>query len=113
MEFIFINACTKTKYKKYNLDFEYNKNLDDVKRTKIFSNGTYPDLILHKRGSNDGNILVLEFKTWWNNNSNSNKDIEKLEDFVNQDGKYRYKFAGFVRFEKEIPEVMIIKGETK
>jgi len=109
----FYQCLQETIYKEYNLDFEYNRNFDDVKRTKSFREGTYPDLILHKRGTNDDNILVLEFKTWWNNNSNSNKDIEKLEDFLNQDGEYRYKFGAFVRFEKERPEVMIIRGETE
>ncbi len=105
----FYQCLQKTIYKECDLDFEYNKNLDNVKRTETFLNGTYPDLILHKRGTNEDNILVLEFKPWWNNNSS--RDIEKLKDFLNQDGEYRYKFGAFVRFEKERPEVEIIKGE--
>lgn len=36
----------------------------------------YPDFILHKRGSNDFNILIIEFKTWWN--PQNDEDIEKL-----------------------------------
>lgn len=36
----------------YDLDNEYNRNGQDPKRTPNFKNGTYPDLIIHKRGSN-------------------------------------------------------------
>ena len=107
----FYQCLQKTRYRECNFDFEYNKNLDNVKRTETFLNGTYPDLILHKRETNTYNILVLEFKTWWNDDSD--RDIEKLKDFLNQDREYRYKFGAFVRFERERPEVMIIRGETE
>ena len=37
-----------------------------TKKLPSFPNGTFPDEILYKRGSNDNNILVMEFKTYWN-----------------------------------------------
>jgi hypothetical protein len=105
---IYFNKCLQeTRYKEYNLDFEYNRNSDDVKRTKNFKEGTYPDLILHKRGSNKDNILVLEFKTWWN--KNNDRDKKKLEDFLNQDGEYRYKYAASIVLKRKRPEVRISK----
>src|SRR5665648_1176982 len=52
-------------YAEFNLDFEYNKNYSNPKRTVNFPDGTYPDIILHKRGSNEHNLLIVEFKIWW------------------------------------------------
>ena len=50
------------------LDYpEYNKCHGDIKRTKRFRNGLRPDLIIHRRDSNEENKLVAEFKGWWNN----------------------------------------------
>jgi len=48
-------------FKTMNLDCEYNRNKEDTKKTKNFQNGTYPDLIIHKRGNNDNNFLVMGF----------------------------------------------------
>ena len=50
----------------YCVDVEYNQNIDRLKILTSRPNGAYPDMILHKRGTNDHNILVAEFKTWWN-----------------------------------------------
>lgn len=83
-------TCSEMRY--FHLDVEYNKNHSNPKQTVNFPNGTYPDLILHKRGSNDNNICIFEFKTWWN--SNTSDDIEKLKDFTRQDYDYKYG-AGF------------------
>jgi len=52
-----------SEFAKYNLDSEYNRNIDAKKQLPERENGVYPDLILHKRGSNDDNILVIEIKT--------------------------------------------------
>ena len=80
------------KYNKYNLDVEYNRNLYDPKKTENFNNGVYPDVILHERGNNDNNILVLEFKGYWNNRKDEiEKDKSKLWDLMNPTGDYKYK----------------------
>lgn len=71
------------------LDLEYNKNGDNQKRTARRVYGVQPDFILHRRGNNDENILIVEFKGWWNNTDRI-IDREKIEDFVNQDQEYRY-----------------------
>ena len=78
----------KSKYKEYNLDCEYNRNHADVKKLPSFEKGVYPDMILHKRGSNDDNIVVIEFKGWWNNDQD--KDKLKIKEFVDKRGKYKY-----------------------
>lgn len=71
------------------LDLEYNKNGLHPKRTTRRPLGVQPDLILHRREQNEHNLLVIEFKGWWNNYSREIDRI-KLEDFVHQEGEYRY-----------------------
>ena len=72
----------------YNLDCEYNRNGVKAKRLPGFPNGTYPDVILHRRGSNTSNLLVIEFKTYWNDNQDD--DIRKIKSFTDQKGEYKF-----------------------
>jgi len=51
----------------------------------------YPDFILHKRGSNDFNILIIEFKTWWN--PQNDEDIEKIKWMMDPSLRYGYQFG--------------------
>ena len=48
----------------------------------------YPDVILHKRGSNDDNILIIEFKTYWNDNQYN--DYAKIKEFTDLSGRYAF-----------------------
>lgn len=78
----------------YDLDCEYNRNIDLEK--KYHSNngeilGCYPDIIIHKRGTNDDNLLVIEVKTWWN--TNTEHDEDKLRDLTKQTSDYRYEYG--------------------
>ena len=99
-----------SEFKGYDLDVEYNRNFDDVKRTENFER-TYPDIILHKRGSKNNNLLIIEFKTSWNNREeNESRDIMKLRDFINPNGKYRYKHALFVILERDKASIKYIGG---
>ncbi len=75
-------------YDNYNLDMEYNKNHSNPKRTVNFLNGVYPDVVLHQRGSNDSNLLLIEFKPWWY--PNNHRDIDKIMDFTRQSDQYKY-----------------------
>jgi len=61
------NLLYETPYATLDLDSEYNKNHGDAKTSRRFPNGLRPDLIIHRRDSNDENKLVAEFKGWWNN----------------------------------------------
>ena len=109
----FYELLKNSEFKDYDLDFEYNRNFDDVKRTKHSVNGIYPDIILHKRGSNKHNLLAIEFKTWWSDRDKFNKDIEKLQDLINSNGKYRYKHTLFVILEKDKPSIEYIGGNNE
>lgn len=76
----------------FNIDTEYNRNLDNVKslpNTRWAQNGALPDLIVHKRGTNENNLLVIEFKAWWSSRQLIIQDREKLSAF--QCKPYNYK----------------------
>lgn len=77
-------------YKEYNLDLEYNRDGEDPKKTPNHEKGIYPDVILHKRGNNKDNLLVMEFKGYWNNQG-PRRDESKIYDLVNPNGKFHYK----------------------
>lgn len=98
------------KYASYNLDCEYNRNIYDIKTALINQEikSIYPDLIVHRRGktgNNQNNLLVMEFKTYWNRSIKS--DIDKVKALVDQDGKYKYKYGLVVTIEKELSATKI------
>lgn len=103
-------------YKKtsLNIDVEYNKNFDDSKRvyckcigcrgnecyitTSQYNIGNYestckPDIILHERGSNNNNILVIEIKK---NNNECAEDFAKLSAFTCLCSDYKYKCGVYI-----------------
>ena len=86
-------------YKGYVLYLEYNRDGEDPKKTINHQNGIYPDVILHKPGNNDNNLLVMEFKGHWNNEGQK-EDKSKIKDLMNPNGKYKYK-NGYTIFLKE------------
>jgi len=49
----------------------------------------FPDIIIHKRGSKEDNLLVIEVKK--STNDNNNFDKVKIKAFIdNKDYKYKY-----------------------
>lgn len=82
---IYFEECRLKFFSEYDLDIEYNRDIYDCKR--LAGKPVIPDLILHKRGTNENNLLVLEFKTWWNRDQNN--DINKIKGFKKEYG-YRY-----------------------
>ena len=90
---------------KYDLDCEYNRDEYNQKCLPDFPNGVYPDLIIHKRGSNEYNILVIEVKTWWN--PNVVRDLDKLRGLVSSE-HYRYRFGLSLTLEKNKPKLVWI-----
>lgn len=108
-------------YKKssFNVDVEYNKNFDDPKR--VYSNcddcgnarcyinqSSYyidnyqspckPDIILHERGSNDNNILVIEIKKC---NNECKEDFAKLSAFTCNASDYKYKIGIYINIDNQ------------
>lgn len=93
------------------LDMEYNKNGNDSKRTPSKPNGARPDLILHSRGNNNSNVLIIEFKGWWNR-KNRSIDRDKILDFTNIEGSYSYCLGILVEFKKDGYILELIKGNS-
>lgn len=92
----------QTKYSHLNLDCEYNKHGDDPKR--IGEEVIRPDLLIHSRGNDDQNILVVEFAGWWKNAEDLTKDKSKLEDLTDPKGQYKYRLGVLVEIQKEEPK---------
>lgn len=62
----------------------------------------YPDIIVHRRGDEKSNLLVIEVKTSWSSRSQRH-DINKLKAFVGGLflGASHYRFGQFICFNKD------------
>ena len=98
----FNEYIANTSWSNLNIDLEYNKNGLNSKITPSKPNGAHPDLILHRRGENNDNILIIEFKGWWNRTSRQS-DMNKLHDFIDIQGEYKYGMAVFIELKKKRP----------
>jgi hypothetical protein len=65
------------------------ENYDLSQEIGKLSKNFYPDIIIHKRGTNKHNLLVIEAKKEGNDTS---FDEEKLKAFTELDGVHHYKF---------------------
>ena len=93
----------KREFSNWDVDCEYNRNHDDIKRLRLprekvasddtFAQTVFPDVIIHRRGTDD-NLIVIEIKKSSNPQS-SDRDFLKLNEFKKQLG---YKYAVFVKF---------------
>lgn len=113
------------KFSVYDVDCEYNGDVDsDVKRKEIdvltvnaerleiirnasprdentIVKRVFPDIIIHKRGRNNHNLLVIEAKKSTNNDTKALEyDFEKLRIFTSQDdtNSFNYTLGAFVEF---------------
>ncbi|MFW3340061.1 hypothetical protein ACN9JY_10010 [Aliarcobacter butzleri] len=89
----------------YDVDCEYNRISSSCKILDIFPKKcvnnddtkaitVYPDIIVHKRGNNDENYIVIEIKKSTNNSPEEIAyDKRKLKEYKSQLG---YKFAIFI-----------------
>ncbi len=88
----------------HNVDAEYNKHYEDEKRYGYFEEDDVarPDIIVHQRGSDDRNLLVIEVKKRSEGSSDDAKDILKLEGLTRRataDHHYfGYKYGVFIDF---------------
>lgn len=89
----------------YDVDCEYNRQGDVPKQLRIESTPTlmddtnartvFPDIIVHGRGNNDNNLLVIEAKKS-SNRDGTGFDSKKLDAF--QGDPYLYKHGALVLF---------------
>lgn len=86
---------TFEKFQWADLDCEYNRNMDDPKMLND-DRRFIPDLIIHRRRSNENNLLVIEFKKKNADPQNKNVDRNKLMYLTNQEETFKYNFGLFV-----------------
>lgn len=88
-------------FKNISIDCEYNRNLKSPKRMykktlegiKEKLKDAMPNLLMHERGKNENNLMLIEFEKF--NQKQSQDDIKKLKYFTNNENEYKYKF-GFI-----------------
>lgn len=98
-------------YKNYNVDCEYNRDLLDPKMCAVLGykkekHRIYPDFIFHERGTNENNMLAIEFKK---NRRRSEEDNNKLMFLTNNEFRYKYRLGLFIKLTKERTSVEIVK----
>ncbi|SLM31087.1 hypothetical protein MTBBW1_2680003 [Desulfamplus magnetovallimortis] len=76
----------------YDVDTEYNKNGEDPKRLVPGGGGKRPDIIVHKRGRNDNNLLIIEVKKNINFQIGTSDD-NKLRGATNPNHDFRYRLG--------------------
>lgn len=98
-----LNALMKKhNFNHLDLDSEYNKNKGQLKTTKNLPKGIRPDLLIHKRDTNDANMLAIEFKGHWNKDRKN--DIQKLKDLTSKQDGYNYLLGVLVELGLDGPE---------
>ncbi len=85
----------------YLIDCDYNRAKKDIKRnpkSKDKNGGFRPDIVVHKRGSGDDNLIMIEAKKA----SSSQKQKEDARDRLRHNAsEYQYKYAFFVVFPRK------------
>ena len=95
-------------YKGLHVDGEYNRHIHNPKLLE--GKLIFPDVIVHKRGTDDRNLCVIEFKKSLKDGDNpknvdENKrnkrlcnDIAKLKELTRSKGEYRYEWGVHIIF---------------
>ena len=96
-----------------NVDCEYNRRggSGSVKKSSSTGQGILPDIIVHERGTNKNNCLVIEIKKEGGNSEGAKKDRIKLAEYTSS--LYEYKVGLFLVFDvgkKRISKVSIYKN---
>jgi len=97
----------------YSVDLEYNKNYNDPKRIPIDENKNIkairPDIIIHKRETNDNNLIAFEIKK----NYTDRHDLEKIRGLFRS--PYNYKYGCLISYlpEKKYIKVKLLSNQGK
>jgi hypothetical protein len=93
----------QAEFPKLRVDCEYNRHGNEIKRLRVprddidwddtEAKTVFPDIVVHERGNDENNLLVIEVKKS-SNNQNVQFDKNKLEAFTIE--PYRYHFGLFL-----------------
>jgi hypothetical protein len=79
-------ALLRPQFSEHTVSNEYDRREQEIKR--LGRSKIIPDLIVHRVGTQDDNLLVVEVKLV--HNPDHDRDIFKLRGMTNPDGEYRY-----------------------
>lgn len=83
----------------YHVDCEYNRHGEDPK-TDLHGNNFRPDIVIHVRGNDESNLIMIEAKKF----NDPVQEIEKTRlSLVNRKDEFRYQHAFIVIF----PEISV------
>lgn len=68
-----------------------------------------PDMIIHKRFSDENNLVVVEFKKGDQARDSMNNDIEKLRYFTSTEYEYGYKYGFHVVLDTDKARVKVFQ----
>jgi hypothetical protein len=96
------------KFSGYHVDCEYNRHLNNLKKMNLDDTRKIikPDIIIHKRGTNEDNLVYIEIKTDHNNESRE-EDYKKIKAATNLTGEYSYRLGIFIDFNKNKDNLLI------
>lgn len=83
----------ETAFEGYSVDCEYNRSEND-KKLNLKNEKVRPDIIVHKRGTNSDNLVVIEVKLAGKKNKKSKADVEKLKNYFSE--RLNYKLGVFI-----------------
>lgn len=87
-------------FKEYDVDCEYNKHINQGKRSKKLNKNIRPDILIHRRGSDEYNLVYIEIKTDHNIESRT-LDYDKIKSTTKQKGEYGYSVGLFIDFNRD------------
>ncbi len=89
----------------YDVDTEYNKNGEDLKRlVRGDRRGKRPDIIVHRRGHNENNLLMIEVKKN-RRKPISSSDDNKLRGATDPNHDFRYKLGLYLNLKVSCAEL--------
>ena len=99
-EYVENYRANRNKKEEFDCVCEYCKKIKSNEKFKDTESSKRPDVVIHKRNSDDKNYIVIEVKK----NKKCLWDYLKLKYMTSPDGGYRYKLGIFIYFPQNKPE---------
>lgn len=101
----------------FDLDCEYNRNFDHPKGMyRLTLEGlsekikdAIPDLLIHKRKSNENNLVIVEFKKGSPSSCEKANDEEKLVYFTDTNKEYGYSLGFYIELHKKSVNIKVFQ----
>jgi hypothetical protein len=91
-------------FPEYSVDCEYNRHIDGHKECE--GQRIRPDIVIHKRGKDENNLVYIEIKTDHNRDDRAD-DINKIKCVTKQNGEYKYILGSFIDFNRDKEKLVL------